>query len=242
MEELKIKAIVLTSTDYKEKDKIVNLFSLELGLVSVIIKNCRTSSYKLKFAYSPFSFAEFEVFKKGEIFTLKNATIIENFYSLCENYEKYIIASNILEVLLKTNKQLEANHILFLNTLKIFNNLAFEDINESLLLLKFLLGTLKVNGFKFNFKFCNSCNISYINKIYLNLSTGELECGSCKSNYSVLVESKIFNLLKEISNTEIENLNKIYDNISTIKEAIKLLVLNIENRFNIKLNSKNFYK
>ena len=238
MEEIKIKAIVLSNSDYREKDKIVNLFSLEIGLVSIIIKNCRTSSYKLKFAYSPFSFAEFELLKKGEMLTLKNATIIENFFVLCEDYNKYIVSNIILETLLKSNKLYESNHLLFLNTLKILNKLAFEDSNIKVLLLKFLLGTLKVNGFKLNFKYCNSCNNNYINKIFLNLSTGEFECGSCNSNYSVVLEREIFDLLKKISYTEIEELDKIESNERIIKNALELMILNIENRFNIKLNSK----
>lgn len=238
MEELKIKAIVLSNSDYREKDKIVNLFSLELGLVSIIIKNCRISSYKLNFAYSPFSFAEFELLKKGETLTLKNATIIESFYNLCEDYNKYIISNVILEILLKSNKCYEANHILFLNTLKILNNLAYENINNKLLLLKFLLGTLKVNGFKLNFKYCNSCNNSYVNKIFLNLTTGEFECGSCNSNYSVIVENEVFNLLKKISYSEIENLKFLEENEKIVNDAIFLIILNIESRFNIKLNSK----
>jgi len=238
MEEVKVKAIVLSSCDYREKDKIVNLFSLELGLVSIIIKNCRTSSYKLKFAYSPFSFAEFELLKRGEAFTLKNATIIENFFVLCEDYNKYIVASAILEILLKANKVYESNHILFINTLKILNNLAFEETNINLLLLKFLLGTLKVNGFRLNFKYCNSCNNNYLNKIFLNLFSGEFECGSCKSNYSVVVEKEIFELLKKINNLEVENLINVEDTDKNIKDAINLMLLNIENRFNIKINSK----
>jgi len=238
MEEIKIKAIVLSNCDYREKDKIVNLFSLELGLVSIIIKNCRTSSYKLKFAYSPFSFAEFELFKKGEILTLKNATIIENFFILCEDYNKYVISNIILEILLKSNKLYESNHLLFLNTLKILNKLAFDNENKNILLLKFLLGTLKVNGFKLNFKNCNSCGNNYINKIYLNISTGEFECGSCNSNYSIIVEKEIFELLKNISYSEIEKLDHINANEKHIKNALDLMILNIENRFNIKINSK----
>lgn len=241
MEEIKIKAIVLSSTDYREKDKIVNLFSLELGQVSCILKNCRTTNYKLPFAYSPFSFAEFELIKKEEMFFIKNSTLIENFYSICENYEKYIVGNNILEVLLKCNKPFENNQLLFINTLKILNNLAFEDVNENLLILKFLLGTLKVNGYKLNFKICNTCNLPYINKVYLNLQNGEFECGSCKSNFSVLVENKIFNLLAKINNTQIEDLKDLEAEENIINDSIKLIILNIENRFNIKLNSKNFY-
>ncbi|MBE5746348.1 MAG: DNA repair protein RecO [Clostridiales bacterium] len=240
MEELKIKAIVLSSTDYKEKDKIVNLFSLELGQISCILKNCRTNNYKLSFAYSPFSFGEFELIKRGEMLFIKTATLIENFYNICENYNKFIIGNSILEILLKCNKPFENNEVLFINTLKILNNLAFTDLNENILFLKFLLGTLKVNGFKLNFKYCNSCKIPYINKIYLNLETGDFECGACKSNYSVMIETNIFNLLSKINNKPIEDLTEIIEADKVILESIKLLVLNIENRFNIKINSKNF--
>ena len=241
MEEIKVKAIVLNSTDFKEKDKIVNLFSLELGLISVIIKNCRTSSYKLKFAYSPFSFGEFELFKKGEVLVLKTATLIENFFSITEDYDKFLIGNNILEIILKTNKVYESNQILFINVLKILNNIAFTNANENLLLIKFMLGTLKVNGFKLNFKYCNNCSLPYVNKIYLNLNNGELECGSCRSDYSILLENEEFNLLKQINNTEVDNIIDISCNENNIKNVLKLLSLNLENRFNIRLNSKRFY-
>lgn len=241
MEEVKIKAIVIKSADYKDKDKVVTLFSAELGLISVILKNCKGSSYKLKFAYNPFSFAEFEIIKKDEIFFVKTATLIESFFELTEDYNKYLMANNILELLLKTNKTLEPNGILFINTLKAFNELTnTEGINYKVLIIKYILGTIKVNGFKLNFNNCSVCELPFINKVYLNLENGSLECGSCKSEYSVLVEREVFNLLKLINSKEITDLLEIEASEKVLNEAIKLLVLNIENRFNIKINVKNY--
>ncbi len=247
MEELKIKAIVLNSIDYKEKDKLVTLFSLELGLISVVLKNCKSSVYKLKFAYSTFSFAEFEIIKNGEMFFVKNAYLIDNFFELSSDYDKFILAENIIEILLKCNTQLNPNQILFINTLKVLNLLCYDEINIYLLLIKFLLGTLKVNGFKLNFNYCYNCELEYVNKIYLNLEMGVFECGSCKSNYSVFVEKEVFNLLKKLNLTDLNDIKNLENsglemNDKTIKDAIKLLTLNIENRFNIRLNLKNYYK
>ena len=241
MEEVKIKALVLRSADYKDKDKVITLFSAELGLISAILKNCKGSGYKLKFAYNPFSFAEFEIIKKDEIFFIKTATLIESFFELTQDYNKYLMANNILELLLKTNRALEPNGILFINTIKALNELANnEQINQKSLIIKYLLGTIKVNGFKLNFNNCSVCNLNFINKVYLNLENGSLECGSCKSEYSVLLEREVFNLLKLINSKDITDLLNVDASDKIFNEAIKLLILNIENRFNIKINIKNY--
>ena len=240
MEETKVKALVLKGIDYKEKDKLVTLFSLENGLINVIIKNCKSSAYKLKFAYSAFSFAEFELIKNGDFLFLKNATLIDNLFDICENYDKFVVGNAILEILLKCNRVYQPNEILFINALKALNLLANSTENEKVLLAKFVLGTLKVNGFKLNFSFCNTCGLKYVNKIYLNLEMGEFECGSCKSNYSVFVEKEVFEFLKQINKLEITNLSSIDLDEKIITKSIQLLLLNLENRFNIKLNSKKF--
>lgn len=240
MEETKVKALVLKSIDYKEKDKLVTLFSLEHGLINVIVKNCKSSAYKLKFAYSAFSFAEFELIKNGDFLFLKNATLFDSLFDICENYDKYVVGNAILEILLKSNKMFEANEILFINALNALNLLANSDENEKVLLAKFMLGTVKVNGFKLNFSFCNTCGLNYVNKIYFNFEMGEFECGACKSNFSVFVEKEVFEFLKQINKKEITNLSEISVDEKVLTESLKLLFLNLENRFNIKLNSKKF--
>ena len=44
MEDTKVKAIVLDSKDYKDKDKLVTLFTLENGLVSAVAKSVKSSN------------------------------------------------------------------------------------------------------------------------------------------------------------------------------------------------------
>jgi len=239
MEETKVKAIVLKSIDQKEKDKLVTVFSLECGLINVLVKNCKSSAYKLKFAYSAFSFAEFELIKNGDFLFLKNATLIDNLYDICEDYNKFVIGNFVLEILLKTNKNFEPNEILFINSLKGLNLLANSNCDEKLLLIKFMLGTLKVNGFGLNFSKCNTCGLGYVNKIFLNPNMGEFECGACRSNYSIVVDKDVFLLLKKINGLDITNLD-IQSDEKIEKDSLRLLTLNLENRFNIKLNSKSY--
>ncbi len=240
MDELKTKVLVLKNIEYKEKDKLVTVFSLELGLINVIIKNCSSFSYKLKFAYCPFSFCEFEIIKKGELFFMKNATLIDNFYDISESYDNFVVGNDILELVLKCNKTLEPNNLLFINTLKALNILAYGQTDCKILLLKFMLGLTKVNGFKLNFKKCGICEMAYTGKIYLNLNSGEFECVCCKNYFSVLVEKEVFELLKKINSQPIDNLPCFEEDYNILKDSLKLMTLNIENRFGVRLNCKNF--
>ena len=47
MNETKVRAIVLGGIDYKEKDKLINLFTLEHGIVSVVFRGVKASNAKL---------------------------------------------------------------------------------------------------------------------------------------------------------------------------------------------------
>ena len=70
MADLIVTAVVLNSIDYKEKDKLVKLFTAETGVISAVLKGVKSANSKLKFACQPFCFAEFELVKKGEFYTI----------------------------------------------------------------------------------------------------------------------------------------------------------------------------
>lgn len=241
MEEIKVKAIIINSTDYKDKHKLVNAFSLEFGKISAILKNCKNMNSKLKFCYSPFCFLELELFKLNDMFVIKNATIIDDFFSLSENYDNFISASAMLEIVNKCFKQNEINNILFISLLKSFKALVYNGTDSKVALAKFLMGTTKITGFKFNFNACSICSLPFVNCVYLNLDTGELECEACKQNYSIKIENKTYRLLKQLSNTEIDNLKIIDESDEELLKVIKILALNLESRLNLKFNFKKYY-
>ena len=85
MDSIKIKAIVLSSVDYKEKDKLVTLFSLENGVVTAT----------LKFAKEPFCFGDFYISAK----TITNVDVEDSFYDLTKDIDKFYVACAILETI-----------------------------------------------------------------------------------------------------------------------------------------------
>ena len=59
MASIKTKAIVLGGTNVKEKDRLVDLFTLEQGRKLVSMRGVRGEKAKLKMAKEPFCFGEF---------------------------------------------------------------------------------------------------------------------------------------------------------------------------------------
>ena len=49
MEELKVTGIVLGNIDYKENDKLVTIYSLELGVINAQLRGVKQAKSKLQF-------------------------------------------------------------------------------------------------------------------------------------------------------------------------------------------------
>lgn len=237
MEEIKLKAIVLSSIDYKEKDKIINLFSLEQGLISANLRGVRSKAAKLKFASQPFCFGDFVLVKKGATSTVISATAEDNFFELTKDYGAYTKAFTLLEVIKNSLMENQQSPLIFINTLKALKLIAYDKVNPSLVLNKFIVGVLKVLGYKFNFEVCDACNMHFVNKIYLNLHTGAFNCGSCVTPDCKLVSRAEFNLIKMLNNTPIEKLNTLSAPENVINSTLKLLINNFESRTHKKLKT-----
>ena len=104
MEE-KASGIVLGGVNFGENDKILNIFTLEQGVVSAKIKGVKKAGAKLKFASEPFCFAEFIFMKKGTMRTVKNASLIDSFYPVRENVVKYFCAGTVIEFIKRFYKE-----------------------------------------------------------------------------------------------------------------------------------------
>ena len=61
MEDIEVTGIVLNSMPYKEKDKLIHIFTVELGTITGILKGIASPKAKLKFAGQAFCFGKFHL-------------------------------------------------------------------------------------------------------------------------------------------------------------------------------------
>ncbi|MBR4124296.1 MAG: DNA repair protein RecO [Clostridia bacterium] len=240
METIIVKGIVLSSYDYKEKDKLVEVFTAELGKITAVIKGCKAPNAKLKFAFQPFCFAEFSIIRQGKFYQIIDAKLIDSFFDLTYDLSTYYLSNVILEVSSVSVDFEEQNPKLFILLANALKNICYDNLPAHLVTAKFCEDVMNMLGYKISFYKCTNCNMPYTNKVFLNLDSGEFVCASCKNENSISVSNQAFALLKILASTDYERLGtvKIAENVA--KEAIIALCKNMEHRLLKILHSYKF--
>jgi DNA repair protein RecO (recombination protein O) len=235
LEDIAIIGIVLSSMPYREKDKLIHIYSVELGKITAILKGVSAPNSKLKFASQQFCFAKFELTGSKEFYTVKGVELIDSFFDLTSDYDNYTLASSMLEIssiILKPNIIAEN---MFLCLIKTLQNIVYNNIDSKLAIVKFYISVLDMIGYGLNFTTCDNCGLKFVGDIKFNSETGTFRCIACSGG--VKIEKRDFMNLKIISATNIERLNTLKINSDSLKSCIRLLVLNLSERLNAKLKT-----
>ena len=234
MEQTKVKAIVLNNSDYKEKDILATLFTLEQGIVSVVFKGVKNANAKLKSAKELFTFGDF-IYAQGVINTVTSVNVLETFYDLTKNLKNYYAACNVARIILTVLPKNETSPQLFVDTLKTLNFLAENTLNPQMLLNKFLIRVFEGFGYRFNLGKCSNCGASFVYKRYINLNDGDITCPNCKMGNVAELSNAEYQAIRLLSLTDYEKLNTLKISSDVIQRVLKILNLNFEHRFGQKL-------
>lgn len=232
------KAICLNSVDYKEKDKQLTLFSLDYGLINAVLKGCKTAKAKLKFAFSPFCFAEYSITTKGNFCTITNVGLIDSFFDLTTNYDNYILGCIMLDITRSTVKYNEQNLPMFVGLLNHLKALCYENINGKMVCVKFILLALENLGYKPTFKSCHRCGMPFNQDKYLDMSCGEFVCQNCKNISCQKLSNTAFSGIKILSDNSLDRFSTIKLPNQILDEMLTILLENFECRVEHKLQSK----
>ncbi len=229
MEE-KLSGIVLGGVSVGENDKILNVFTIEQGVVSAKIKGVKKAGAKLKFASQPFCFAEFIFAKTGKNRTVIGASLIESFYPLREEITKLYAGSVVLEYCKKFLKEGIESKELFTLTINSLKNLAYLEQSAEYFLCDFLIKSLAFSGYALNFDGCFECANEIKGRVFFDFSVGGFYCEECRTSTS-----------REISALTYLNLKKIINGESVQKQdcikPLKLLDYYIKEKAEVILNS-----
>ena len=229
--EKKVKAIVIKSSDYKEKDKHIVLFSLEEGKIFATLRGVKSPNAKLKFAKELFLFGEFVL--AGE--TVTSCEVIDTFYDIVKDVDRYYEGANILTALNIVVGE-EPNAQLFLETLKCLKSLAYESLPKGYVLSKFLISIFGSLGYRLSLQRCASCGGDFAIKRFFNFNTGEIVCLNCSSYDCVEISKLAYATMRHLAETPYEKLSTLKLNARGLDEALGLLLKNFEFRFSKSLS------
>lgn len=235
MEEITVTGIVLSAMPYREKDKLIHVFTVELGKVTAILKGVSAPNAKLKFAGQSFCFAKFDLTMSKDIYVVKGCELIDSFFDLTQNYDNYSLSMSMLEicsVILKPNILAES---LFLTLIKSLQNIVYNNVDVLIVVLKFILSTLQIIGYELNFYSCDNCGMKFVGDIKFDVYSGTFRCAVCSSGK--VVAPKEFAILKMVSSTDIDRLHTLKFRQDDIKGCLKLVYMDINERLNTRLKS-----
>lgn len=241
MADLIVTGIVLNSIDYKEKDKLVKIFTAETGIISAVLKGVKNNNSKLKYAFQPFCFAQFELAKKGEFYTITQVDLLDSFFDIATDYDKFIAGQIMLKICLNYLKQNFEAKELFFDLINLLKELVYEKNTTKLVLLKFFLQILNFSGYAKDFENCSECNDELKFPIYFHCETGALFCRNCSNSGCIEFSKEQFAVYKMINNSNIDKLHTlklksiIVDNLCILLRKVveNLLSINVPDFMNL---------
>lgn len=183
MEGIRVNALMLRAVDYGENDKILTLLTAELGKISAGIKGVKKAGAKLKFAAQPFCFAEYILSKRGERYTVTNASETESFYEIRTDINKFYAASAVCESANSLTYGGEEDNAIFTLAVQALSNICNGD--ECSALIKFLLSALSASGYTIGLDNCSECGspLTSADKMRFDLNAGTFTCWDCGTGY-----------------------------------------------------------
>jgi len=238
MTELMTQGIVLRAIDYGEKDKIITIFTAEMGRVSAILKGVRKITSRLKYASQPFCYADFRLSGRSELMTVIGASEVTNFFDITQSYAKMVCGSAILEMVDNATTLGQADPVLFEATRRCLGLLAESDLSPDLILMRFALGLFKVCGFGLNLKTCHICGKSLDKDMAVfDLDAGEFCCYKCPVPKFIPVSPRALEIMQNISRIPVSELSDIYIMENEAREFRQIIKANFQLRFGWELRS-----
>ena len=83
-----IPGLVLRRADYSDYDRMVTIFSPEMGRVDAIARGCRRPKSPLVNAVEPFTSGEFQLYQHKDRYSLEQCQISDSYYELRSDYDR----------------------------------------------------------------------------------------------------------------------------------------------------------
>ena len=95
----KFKGIILKTSEYKEKDRMISVLTKDMGIVSICVKGVSGKASRFSFASVPFSYCEFVVSVSHGFYYLKEGSVISGNTGIMESLEAMAVAGHIADCL-----------------------------------------------------------------------------------------------------------------------------------------------
>ncbi len=234
---IEVEGIILTSQDYGDTSKIINVITKEYGIIGIIAKGCKNIKSSLRSVTDRLTYGNFNIFyKKDKLSVLSSVDVIDNFKNIKKDISKISYATYLLELtgqVIKHSSKLDVYDLLINGLIKInegYDPLVIMNIIE----LKYLdyLGVMPI------IDSCSKCGSIYAIKT-LSSDAGGYICSKCYKDEK-MVSDKTIKLIRMYYYVDISKITKLEVSKEAKQEINNFLNEYYERYTGLYLKSKNF--
>jgi len=236
-------AIVLSTRDYGEYDRIVALCTRDSGRITGIAKGAKRSIKRFGGALETGSSIEVSLYEKkgASLIRLEHCDLLDTWKTIRGNLEKFLIMCQILEMVRELLPEREKNSEVFLLLLHMITLLEKLPSPEAgPFLLTFEIKLLRLIGFRPNLEQCVVCKKAIHDQEGLSLGfnpvKGGVVCSECRSDENAL-SSEALNSMKSALKMKVSDIPSFVSQPNAVEEARSLLREFLEMRIGKRLKS-----
>ena len=240
METFKVEGVILATSNFGDANRVVTLYTKEIGKLEVNAYGCRRSRSPLSGALQMFNLIRAEINHGVQVDTIRDADIINFYPNLTADIERLSYAAIFFEIVNKMTlpKICEVEiYNLLVKSLPVLNKK-----NPQIATLMAIAQFMEFTGFQLNFENCVRCGKKIIGDASLSFSDGGAICESCSHgavkgfNYPESLRQTFEKLLSFDWLTE----NQLTFNLRQIHAAEKILFRYVQTLLNQELKSIKF--
>ena len=179
MEIVMVSGLVVRTTDYGERDRILSLYTDELGLITVTANGSRSLKSRSLVATELFCYSRFVLTKRSDRYTVKEVELIESFFDLRTDVSKIALAGYACEVLSHVGTENMPEPDLLRLTLNTLYAIAKEKVPQEQIKGAFEMRAAAILGFMPELSVCSDCGEEG-DDVALDVMNGAVRCADCR--------------------------------------------------------------
>ena len=176
--QLEVKGLVIRSVDIKETDRLITIFTEEMGVVSALARGARSLKSRKMSSTMQFCYSSFILYKQGDKFWIKEASLIESFFDIRKSIEGLALANYITEVLSDVTITEPDNALLRLSLNSLYA-IASGKYEIEKIKAVFEVRAASILGFMPDVISCRNCD-EKLGDFFFDIMDGSIECQKCK--------------------------------------------------------------
>lgn len=179
-----VKGLVIRTVDIKESDRLVTIFTEEMGAVTALARGARSHKSRKMSSTMQFCYGSFVLYEQGDKNWIKEAELIESFFDIRQTIEGLALANYIAEILSDVTVE-EAERELLRLSLNSLYAIASGKYSLDKIKAVFEIRTASIIGFMPDVLACHLCG-ERGGDFFFDIMGGIIECRCCRERAAKL--------------------------------------------------------